>query len=80
MKILNNNILCKSVEEKKSNSGLTLPNSKSYKVLKVVQVDDNINNVEKDNVVYVPKNGGFEVDIEGEPFQIINVKEIILIV
>ncbi len=80
MKMLNANLLCK-VEKIESKSKLTLLKEKNYKVLIVIEVDsENVKNIKEGDKVYVPKASGFDIEIDGEVREVINIKEVILIV
>lgn len=78
IKMLNQNLLCEAHKvEGKNETGLILPTEKNYKVLKIVESNEEL--VPVGSIVYVPKTSGVEVEVEGKPFEIINVREVILI-
>lgn len=77
IEMLNGNILGElQVQEKQA--GLYVPDNKAYKIIKVVNSKEE--DVVKDSLIYVLKNSGTELEIEGVKYISVNVREIILIV
>lgn len=79
MKLLNDNVCCKSLDEvtEKIGNVIVPTKNKSYKTLEVVESGNEL--VEKGKVVYVPLNSGNEVEINNSKYIIVNMREIILI-
>lgn len=79
MKMLNGNISCKSLDEitEKKGNIIVPTKNKSYKTLKVVTSNEEL--VQEGKTIYVPVNCGNEVEIDGEKYTIVNIREIILI-
>jgi co-chaperonin GroES (HSP10) len=77
IEMLNGNILGELQSQEKE-SGLYVPDNKAYKVIKVVNSKEK--DVEKDSLIYVLKNAGTELEIEGVKYISVNVREIILII
>lgn len=80
MKMLNGNICCTSLDEitEKVGNVIVPTNKKSYRTLKVVNSD--VKEVAEGKTILVPINCKNEVEIEGNKYVIVNVREIILIV
>lgn len=77
IEMLNGNILTELQTEEKKN-GLYIPDSKAYKVVKVVK--SNMDEVKEGSLLYVPKASGTELEIDSNKYVVVNVREIILIV
>lgn len=77
IEMLNGNILTELQTEEKKN-GLYMPDSKAYKVVKVVK--SNVDEVKEGSLLYVPKASGTELEIDSNKYVVVNVREIILIV
>lgn len=79
MKMLNSNVCCEKLDETVTKVGnVIIPTKeKAYKRLRVMNSGEE--GVEVGKTIYVPKNSGYEVEIDGEKFIIINAREIILI-
>ena len=77
--MLNGNICCKPLDEvtEKVGNVIVPTKDKSYKRLKVVTSNEDL--VQKDKVIYVPKNSGYDVEIDNTTYTIVNIREIILI-
>ena len=74
--MLNGNILCK-VEIQENASTILIPNSKKYRVMKVIS--DDSDDIPKDSIIYVPLTSGVEVTIKSEVYEIVHQREVILI-
>ncbi len=80
MKVFNRSILCKTIkDETKDPSGLIIPKQKNYKILKVVELDPDIQGIKKGDIIYVMITAPFEVDIKGESFEIVKLDHVIMI-
>lgn len=80
MKIFNKSIVCKPVkEENQDPAGLIIPKQKNYKILKVIDFDPTIQGIEKGDILYVMLNAPFEVDVEGETYEVVKIDHVIMI-
>lgn len=77
VKMLNGNILGELQVEEKID-GLYVPDNKAYKVIKVT--NSNEDTVENGSLIYVLKNSGTELEINGVKHVSVNIREIILII
>ena len=79
MKMLNSNVCCENLDEVVTKVGnVIIPvKEKAYKQLRVINSGEE--GIEAGKTIYVPKNSGYEVEVDGEKFTIINAREIILI-
>lgn len=76
MKMLNGNLCCELVTKEVVKGGVVMsPSNQSYKTLKVsegVEIDGG-------KTILVPITSGTEVEINGDPRVIVNIREVILI-
>ena len=79
MKMLNSNVCCKNLDDvvEKVGNVIVPSKNKSYKRLEVTDTGDE--KVAVGDIIYVPITAGYDVDIDGDKFTIVNAREIILI-
>lgn len=77
IKMLNGNILTELQSEEKID-GLYMPDNKSYKIVKVVESENE--EMKKDSILYVLKSSGTELEINEVKYLVVNIREIILMI
>ena len=75
IKMFNGNILALPVNEEKKES-FFMPDEKSYKLLKVIKSSSE--DVKYGDIIYVHKNKGTGVNIEGNDYVVVNIHDVIL--
>lgn len=79
MKMLNNSICCKNLDEivEKVGNVIIPTKDKNYKRLEVIHTENEV--VKAGDEIYVPLNAGVEIPVDDEDFVVIKVTDILFI-